>query len=157
MKTANFRRLALSSIVGIASGLAVFAACQAAPPAKVASDCIPFDHTVTIVTAGDRIVAKPMVAVVRPGESLTFVADDLGDRVLEIDFKVAGARKGPFRDYTKDRPRGRFVLSGQMGKVAATYDPDAGDGAWEYEVVLRDKDGKDIAAIDPIAVGKGGM
>ena len=158
MRNSRFRRFALSSLaLAAAVGLAVFVACQAAPPVESASDCIPFDKTVTFSTKGDQIVAQPLVAVVRPGETLTFVADDLGDRVLEIDFKVEGQRKGPFREFAKDRPRGRFTLSREAAKATATYDKEVGDGVWKYEVVLRDREGRDLAAIDPMAVGKGGM
>ena len=157
MPIARFRRFALASSVIVGALLAVFVACQAAPPVQGASDCIPFDKTVTLSVKGDQIVASPMVAVVRPGEALTFVAEGLGERILEVDFNVEGSRKGPFLDYTKERPRGRFALSRETGKVTVTYDKEARDGVWKYEVVLRDREGRDLAAIDPAAVGKGGM
>ena len=157
MSTTRFRRLAVASTVIAGAGLAVFVACQASPPVQGDSDCIPFDKSVTLTTKGDQIVAQPMVAVVRPGETLTFVAEDLGERILEIDFNVQGTRKGPFLEYTKDRPRGRFLLSREAGKLTVTYDKAAGEGVWKYEVVLRHRDGRDVAAIDPAAVGKGGL
>ena len=155
--TTRFRRFAGVSMLVVGSGVAVFVACQTARPVQGAAACIPFDKVVTFTTKGDQIVAHPMVAVVRPGETLTFVADDLGERILEIDFNVEATRKGPFRDYAKDHPRGRFTLSRESGKVTATYDKGAGEGVWKYEVVLRDRDGRDLAAIDPMAVGKEGL
>lgn len=154
MSTTRFRRFALALTVIMGAGLAVFVACQASPPPP--GDCIPFDKAVTFTTKGDQIVAHPMVAVVRPGQTLTFVADDIGERILEIDFNVEGTRKGPFRDYAKDRPRGRFILSRDSRQVTATYDKEAGEGVWKYEVVLRDREGRDLSAIDPMTVGKGG-
>ena len=157
MSTTRFRRLALASTVIVGAGLAVFVACQAAPPVQGDSDCIPFDKVGTFTTTGEQIVASPMVAVVKGGETLTFVADDLGDRTLEIDFNVQGTRKGPFLDDGKNRPQGRLTLSREIGKATATYDKTAGEGVWKYEVVLRTRDGRDLAAIDPAAVGKGGM
>lgn len=157
MSTTRSLRFVQSSAVVVAAGLAAFVACHAPKPVQGASDCIPYDKTVTLTAKGNQIVASPMVAVVRLGETLTFVAEGLGDLVLEIDFNVAGTRKGPFLEYTKDRPRGRFTLSREVGKVTATFDKEAGDAVWKYEVVLRDREGRDLAAIDPAAVGKGGM
>ena len=107
---------------------------------------------------GNEIVSvRPLVALLRPGDVLTFVAEGLGENRLEIDFNVVGISKSPFREYAKDEPQGRFVLTGGASNASATYDKEAGDGVWKYEVVLRDPSGKDLAAVDPVAVGKGGM
>jgi hypothetical protein len=133
--------------------LSVLASCNAH-----AEDCIKVDKTVTITVRGNEIVSvRPQVALLRPGDVLTFVAEGLGENRLELDFNVVGPSKSPFREYTKDTPRGRFVLTAGSSKASATYDKDAGDGVWKYEVVLRDPSGKDLHAVDPVAVGKGGM
>ena len=120
-------------------------------------DFIKVDKTVTITVRSNEIASvRPLVALLRPGDVLTFVAEGLADNRLELDFKVVGNRKSPFREYGKEAPRGRFVLTAGASTASATYDKEAGDGVWKYDVVLRDPSGKDLAAVDPVAVGKGG-
>lgn len=152
MSTGRLRAGAVVSGLALVGTLSVVASGNAQT-----QDCIKVDKTVTITVQGNKIVSvRPLVALLRPGDVLTFVAEGLGENRLEVDFNVVGTSKSPFREYTKDVPQGRFVLTGSASKAFATYDKDAGDGVWKYEVVLRDPSGKDLGAVDPVAVGKGG-
>lgn len=112
------------------------------------------DAKVDLSSDGKTITANPAVALVsRAVHAKTpfqWVIGTLPEgATLEIDFRVMGTQKGPFkRAAGAPWPMGRYA--GGSGSTI-TAGPLTGEGRaiWQYDVVLRDKDGNDIAAIDP--------
>src|SRR5262249_46712496 len=115
------------------------------------------DTKVDLSSDGKTITASPAVALVsRAAQAKTpfkWVIGTLPEgSTLEIDFRVQGTQKGPFkRAAGATWPMGRYA--GGSGSTITTG-PLLGEGreVWKYDVVLRDKDGNDLAATDPVVV-----
>jgi hypothetical protein len=148
---------ALAALVPVGFVLAI--ACKPADADKTPyGTSIPTDTKVTITVAGRQLSIAPQIFLMRPGDTIDFVAEGLASgATLEMDFKVERGFKGPFgRDPKAIDPRGRYSFSEKVTRFSATYEKALGEGVWKYEVVLRDNLGNDLAAIDPMGVGKGG-
>ena len=165
MSNARFRRFGLCTTIALAAAVALFVACPAAaqkPPApRVAGPT--YTREIVIDLAGSKIDVKPKVSLVEPGGMVTFVVKNLASgQTVEIDYRVENVVdektgtvmpwKGPYS--TPGDVRGRYTFSAN-GEVKLTYQEDLGEGVWKYDVVLRDGK-KDVRAIDPMTVGKGG-
>lgn len=161
MSSGRFNRLCIALAV-LCLGVAFAFACIPVDAADTVAVTTEVRISIKVKQVGDKkeyeIVADPMVALVKVGGRLAFQAVEAGDLVLELDFNVTGTSKGPFSVWDKgERPvRGRIQLTGNE-RAEVGYDKALGEGIWKYEIVLRDKNGKDLAALDPAAVGKGGM
>jgi hypothetical protein len=119
---------------------------------------IPQDKEVTVAVDGTSIRVKSNDALIHVGRPIRWVARGLRDgATLEIDFEVYYSHhksehyvKGPFPRREKYPPnpyRGRFVLD---EKNTAVDSADADEpGYFKYHVVLRDRGGRDLAALDP--------
>ena len=127
------------------------------------------DEKVTIRVAGKKVTITPEVFVIsstfdQEGRSpLTFIVEGLGtDESLEIDFKLQGRDKGPFRleGGRRRRPvRGRYLFNfnarGASSQPSGGIDPKffGKRSVWKYDVVLR-RGSEDLVAIDPMGVLK---
>ena len=144
--------------VALAVVIGLVLACHKVGAQKGPYDPVDVDRTVTITIDNNRITAKPMVAVMRDGGVIDWDVSGLArGQTLEIDFKVGNLnRRGPFPK-PEGWPIGRYSLTGDKPKASSgAYQASAGYAAWKYELVLRDENGNDLAAIDPVIVGKGG-
>ena len=105
------------------------------------------------------LVAEPEVFLAKlSGPGIEFVVNGLPDKyTLEIDFRPQGNVKGPFVRTAGVRGRYDFVGTGQSVKAQSggvdTKQVKAGS-YWKYEVVVRDAERNDKAAIDPGGVFK---
>lgn len=150
----------LRSVVTVALAVLIglVLACHKVGAQKTPYDPVDVDRTVTITIDNNRITANPMVALMRDGGVIEWNVTGLArGQTLEIDFKVGfNNRRGPFPK-PEGWPIGRYSLTGDKPKVSSgVYQASAGYATWKYELVLRDENGNDVAAIDPIIVGKGG-
>jgi hypothetical protein len=114
---------------------------------------VPYDTEVALTSDGKTITATPPIAIVSRGSGTPFkwVVGSLPDgSTLEIDIRVQGTRKGPFAR-TEAGPQGRYVgRSGQSLPAGALQG--AGREIWKYDVVLRDRDGNNVTAVDPAII-----
>ena len=94
---------------------------------------------------------------------LRFSAQGLRDgQTIEVDFEVYHSTykgsdrylKGPFswREHPANPVRGRFVLDEQNRSVDTG--PSDTPGYFKYHVILRDRNRKDITALDPGVIVK---
>lgn len=115
------------------------------------------DTQVALSSDGQTITVSRPVAILSRAASkatpFTWAIGTLpdGDK-LEIDFRVQGARKGPFTrpEQSKD-PQGRYTATANQ-TIAAGPLPGEGREVWKYDVILRDKDGNHKTAIDPAVI-----
>jgi hypothetical protein len=150
----------LRSVVTVALAVVIglVLACHKVGAQKSPYDPVDVDRTVAITIDNNRITANPMVALMRDGGAIEWNVSGLGrGQTLEIDFKVGfNNRRGPFPK-PEGWPIGRYSLTGDKPKVSSgAYQASSGYAAWKYELVLRDENGNDLSAIDPVIVGKGG-
>jgi hypothetical protein len=157
MSIQRLRDLRSVLTVALAVVIGLVLACHRVGAQKNPYDPVDVDREVAITVDNGRITVVPPVALMRDGGSIDWNVTGLArGQTLELDFKVGpGNRKGPF-----PRPQGgsngRYNLSPDKPKVSSgAYQREAGYNVWKYEVVLRDESGNDIAAVDPIIVGKG--
>jgi len=112
---------------------------------------------VSIKFDGARLSVKPYDVEIAMSENLRFDVDAQEGVQVEIDFHIKGNEKGPFPLNVGDRHarlRGRYALEG-CGTIV-TLQPDD-TGYWKYDVVVREvKTRRDLAAIDPGVLVKGG-
>jgi hypothetical protein len=124
---------------------------------------IPQDREVTITTDGRSLTVRSQDAVIHLGRPLRFTAQGLRDgQSIEVDFEVyhstyKGADryvKGPFawREHPTNPVRGRFMLD----EAHRSVDTGLSDtpGYFKYHVILRDRNRKDITALDPGVIVK---
>jgi len=135
------------------AAIAIVSVCNGQTPKD--GGTVYYDAKVDLSSDGKTITVSPLVAVVsRAAQAKTpfqWVIGKLPDGyTLEIDMRVQDGRKGPFKR-SGTAPMGRY-----SGGSGATLPAGAllGEGreVWKYDVVLRDKDGHDQAAIDPVIV-----
>jgi hypothetical protein len=129
-------------------GLLYAAACngQTPPPAT-----IPFDAKATVSFAGGKPSVEPAVAIVssKAGEFQWAVGDLPAGYAVEIDFRVHDGAKGPFK--AKKSSTGRYT--GRAGeKIGAGEVVNKGRNGWKYDLIIRDADGNDQGAIDPMII-----
>lgn len=117
---------------------------------------IPQDEKVVISVREGKLAAKPRFAIIRKHQPLRWAIEGLAPGMtLEIDFEVYDGRKGPFpwRRGKGDNPvRGRYTFDARNPLVEAEAS-DAG-GYFKYHVVLRNRAGEDVFALDPGVVVK---
>jgi hypothetical protein len=150
----------LRSVVTVALAVVIglVLACHKVGAQKSPYDPVDVDRTVAITIDNNRITANPMVALMRDGGTIEWNVTGLArGQTLEIDFKVGyNNRKGPFPK-PEGWPIGRYNLTADRPKfTSGPYQGSAGYAVWKYEIVVRDESGNDVAAIDPVIVGKGG-
>ena len=112
---------------------------------------------VSISYDGARLSVKPYDVELTMSESVRFDVQAATGFEVEIDFHIKGNEKGPFPLNVGDRharTRGRYVVDGSA--TIMTLQPDD-TGYWKYDVVVREiRSRRDIAAIDPGVMVKGG-
>jgi len=113
-----------------------------------------YDTEVTFDSDGEKITVSQPVAIVsrNPKTPFKWVIGKLPEGyTLEIDFRVMGTRKGPFAR-VGNGVQGRYTgTSGQT--LPAGNLPDRGEREiWKYDVVLRDREGSQKAAIAPAII-----
>ena len=112
---------------------------------------------VSIRYDGKRLSVKPYDVELAMSENLKFDVEADKEFEVEIDFHIKGNEKGPFPLNVGDhhaQTRGRYVVDGSA--TIMTLQPDD-TGYWKYDVVVREiRSRRDIAAIDPGVMVKGG-
>ena len=129
-------------------GLLYAAACngQTPPPAT-----IPMDAKATVSFANGTPSVEPAVAIVSSkGGEFQWVVGTLPDGyTVEIDFRVHDGAKGPFK--AKKSSTGRYT-GGSGAKIGAGEVVNKNRNGWKYDLVIRDADGNDKGAIDPMII-----
>jgi hypothetical protein len=143
-------KLAFGALV--VAALAIVAVCQGQPPSNGGRYS---DAKVDLSSDGKTITVSPAVALVsREAQAKTpfqWVIGKLPEgTTLEIDFRVQGTQKGPFKR-TGPGLMGRYS-GGSGSTIPAGGLLGEGRSIWKYDVILRDKDGNDLAATDPAIV-----
>jgi hypothetical protein len=137
--------------VGFVLGLSVLyaAACNGqTPPAGTA---IPTDAKATVSFVNGKPSVEPVVAIVSSkAPEFQWVVGKLPDGyTVEIDFRVHDGAKGPFK--AKKSSTGRYT-GGTDAKIPAGEVVNKGRNGWKYDLVIRDADGNDQGAIDPMVI-----
>jgi hypothetical protein len=162
----------------VAASLSVHAAeqSQTAPAAKAPVEAtmerknpgpdgapIPQDKEVVVTVEGKSLTVRSQDALIHLGRPLAWSVRGLRDgQSVEIDFEVyrsdykgvARNVKGPFE--RTNRPgnpvRGRFMLDEKVSRIESGRSEVP--GYFKYHVVLRDRNGDDLFALDPGVIVK---
>jgi hypothetical protein len=159
MSIQRLRDLRSVLTVALAVVVGIVLACNKVGAQKGPYEPVAVDRTVAIRVDNMRLSAVPMVALMRDGGAIEWTATGLAKgQTLELEFTVGFKNlRGPFARLAAGGTRGRYTLTYEKPKVSSgLYQRDAGYATWKYEIVLRDANGNDLAAIDPVIVGKGG-
>ena len=131
-------------------GLLYAAACngQTPPPGTTT---IPLDAKATVSFANGKPSVEPAVAIVssKSAEFEWVVGDLPAGYTIEIDFRVHEGAKGPFK--AKKSSTGRYT-GGAGAKISAGQVVNKGRNGWKYDLIIRDADGNDKGAIDPMII-----
>jgi hypothetical protein len=148
----RFGQLMLGVLTVLA--LSVVTLCSGQPRPSPKPEYPSYDTQVSFDSDGEKITVSQPVAIVsrNPKTPFKWVIGKLPEGyTLEIDFRVMGTRKGPF-GRVGNGVQGRYA--GTSGQTLPAGDlPARGEREiWKYDVVLRDREGNQKAAIDPAII-----